>query len=597
MLVRYLEPYDLTVETTGPAAIFLRGPLAWFSIFLNQRETRFEGWFMADPETQPHQLIKLLERIYRVDEQGLELPPVGVSLQDNQATLYYQDQGWLRFQTPAYQPDQKNLTPALAVESSPKVRYQISLDPRGIYQSPEWGRQLWFSSGLLQYEDPLLDFPLYLTFDPSGLDTNLIWNQVYYPRDAARHSDPCNLYVAALPPLSGRINFGAGKSKEAALEGLEIAQALQFQAAAAPERKSNSDKALTQKLAEAWTKKTLAFLETPGGYYAGLPWFHQVWSRDELLLALGLPQDKQKEMIIRYLELPLQEGELPTYLNSGTTCADGVGWLALLIREHGLANFSSAEKAKIQVFLKRAITGLKEHRLRDNGLVYSGHNNTWMDTIGRSGFRIEIQAMYALMHTILAELGDKSWLKARNQFRQNVKAKLILTDPKTGQGELILDGLNDDGSPDPLLRPNLFMAYLLDPELFTHQIWERNFELALEACETSWGGLSSLEHSAQEFKSYSSGQDNQSYHNGDSWFLSNNLAALALHRLNPKVYQAEINTILESSTRETLTQHFLGFSGEIASAADGTSWGTGIHGFSAGPYLKACREIYSQETA
>jgi len=188
--------------------------------------------------------------------------------------------------------------------------------------------------------------------------------------------------------------------------------------------------------------------------------------------------------------------------------------------------------------------------------------------------------MYALVLELLGELtADAAYHGAHEQFLELIRAHFWK--------ETYLWDSPDDASK----RPNVFLAYLLQPALLTDEQWKSCFSTIIHACSTEWGGLTSLDRAAASFQPLSTGENNLSYHNGDSWFFINNLAAVALARCDSHVYAQTINRLLLSSTEETLWKHFLGMPGEIASAADGTSWGCGIQAFSAGTYLFLLQEL------
>jgi len=65
------------------------------------------------------------------------------------------------------------------------------------------------------------------------------------------------------------------------------------------------------------------------------------------------------------------------------------------------------------------------------------------------------------------------------------------------------------------------------------------------------------------FISEHTGENNESYHNGDSWFWINNLAAICLYRLDRKKYKKYIDKIIEASTKEILWQGAIGHHAEF----------------------------------
>jgi|GEM_PF-6767520 len=565
MQVKHLRS-NLFVErqVERPVATFLRNEQTWFSQFTS-RQTRYEGWFLGCEAQLPHTYFKFLERVTVTPYESL--PPQEITVMTNQ-TRFSWEKASLTFALST-----KN---GMVVQASQPVPFQLTLDMRGIYSTPDMGRiyRVQEENGLLiSYQDDTLIGPLFLHIRGPFRARSLIgaeWKHYAYPRDTARNSGPDNLYCYELPPLLGeRLNMGCGFSKEEALAGsLEAEQLILTQ-----QPMPNAGNAQT--IAQTSVVDAMGYLTTKDGVYAGFPWFHQFWSRDELITGLGLPHEAQIKMIERYVSLPLEHGELPTYAGSGTTCADGIGWLALLMKESGYIP-SSAE-----VFFKGALEGLNQSRRTPSGLIWSGHNATWMDTIGRSGFRLEIQCMYALVQELLFTItGENQYREQQKEILQTIRHFMFV------EGRL-LDGLEDDMQPDLRVRPNIFLAYLLQPSLLDGEAWEHCFETAILELSTPWGGLASLSSRDSAFQPLSTGENNHSYHQGDSWFFVNNLAALAIKRHGSPKLQHIAEKLLASSTEEVLWQHFLGMPGEIASAQTGESWGCGIQGFSGGAYLKA----------
>jgi glycogen debranching enzyme len=582
MIIRHVSSIgEIRGNLAGYGSSFLRGKSDWFSQFILERATRYEGWFLTDEADQPHQFWKFIERI-ELFPSTKQLPQT-VTVGDNATAYRYSDGTEVSFQLAP------NLTAAggLCLSSNAAVEMQLTLDMRGIYLQPQDGREYTiapYKSGLLiTYTDPLLNgrklFIILQSPDGIKLSKEPSWQQVYYGRDAKRNSEPSSLYVYTFPPLATQKLFlGIGCSLEKAEEGVRSAETL-----AAADFSQQLPTTTETELSLLKAEKALEKLHVSSGYYAGLPWFHQHWSRDELITALGLPLSEKLRMLERYLETPLYQGELPTYIGSGTYCADGVGWLALLVKEIGLEQLNDTLKAKLTTFLQASVLGLDTYRKTPTGLIWSGHNATWMDTIGRVGCRVEIQTMYGLCLQLLHQLtGQESWQLKQLEHREAVRHLLF--------HDFLRDGLEGDASLSTELRPNVFLAYLLQPKLLSESEWHTTFSLVLAACRTPWGGLTSLQTDSKLFQAQSTGENNLSYHQGDSWFHINCLAALALHRLDKARYATTIEGLRSSACKELLWQHFLGCPGEIASAETGASWGCGIQGFAGGPLVKLLQE-------
>lgn len=579
MRIRHiLSQSSCRAEEEGIPAFFLRAATGWFSLY-TVRQSRYEGWFLDTPASPAQPFLKLLERVTYVREDGSTPDPVGCINTEKGSFWEYGDGMRLSYQLA---PEQAGLT----ITALRSVHLRLTLDIRGIYSAPDLGRDYQVSQTegglLIRYTGPDQAKPVFLhirgatPFSPLGE-----WQEAVYSRDTARHSPPDRLYVYEVAEtITERLDLGAGFTEKEALAASQAAtKQVMPMIGIGISHIYNTLRKQTE-VARHTVEKSLEWLQSPKGLYAGLPWFHQVWSRDELIAALGLPPEQQLKIIERYLKESLVEGELPTFVGSGTTCADGLGWLLLLIREYGTRTLPEKTRKKLLKFSKTADEQLAAHRAGHHGLIWSGHNATWMDTIGREGFRLEIQLMYASLLELLYELTEdadyeRRWLRQLSTVREQYY-----------RNDYLWDGLGD-----PTKRPNVFLAYLFQPELLSRESWRRCFHTIIDATLCPWGGLTSLDTHHPSFQGQSTGQDNRSYHNGDSWFFVNNLAALALHRLNDPGLRPVILQLLRGSTNEILWKNMLGMPGEIAEANSGASWGCGIQAFSGGTYIALLKEL------
>lgn len=577
MRIRHLFPSSSTRATVeGDRAFFLRNQLGDFLSLYTQNQTRYQGWFMEDSQG----FYKLIENIGVVSPRHDLESVVGIT---NHAGHYV---SW-EYET-GLQLTWKLLPDAsgLSIFLSQLATLRLTLDIRHMYAQPTFGRQYGVKAEnggyTISYFDSTLSQPLYLHIRGcEQLNLSKEWVERYYPRDAARHSEPTHLYVYTLGDLrTSQLSIGAGKSPEEAILLAKRAEYQEVQLTNVGITHTHDTLISQIQVARQASEQALRDLEEPGGIFAGLPWFHQIWSRDELISSLGFSSSEQRELIRQYLGTPLQDGELPTFQGSHSTCADGVGWLCFLIAEYGLDRLDRETKVRLLHFLRQAHEGLQKSRLASHGLIASGHNATWMDTIGREGFRLEIQAMYALLlQHLFALSGDPTYEQEYIQMLGRIRQHFW-------QNNYLWDGLNDGSK-----RPNPFLAYLLQPNLLDEQSWQHCFDIILEATHCPWGGLSSLDHNHPDFEPKTSGENNLSYHNGDSWFFINNLAAIALHRFNPHLYTKTILELLQSSTQEILWQNMVGCPGEISSAEELDSFGCGIQAWSAGTYVALVKEI------
>ncbi len=581
MRIRHIYPSaSCRREVAGPISFLIGSASTWCQL-CTERSSRYDGWFVEDARTVPGSFIKILERVTYVkgENQEVAMEPQGITVTGEQAFWEYGDGSRLGFYA---LPD----VPALRLQTGRPLDLKLSFDIRGIYQSPDLGRNYQVHQvpgGLfVQYNDELLGQTVYVALKTDGaFSVPQEWEAVTYPWDIARHSEPGAHHTYTLGVARATwLTMGAGATAEAAQQACTEATNSSFDLVGIGIAHAKDSFSEEVRAAQHGAAETLEVLMHQTGTYAGLPWFHQVWTRDELIAALGMTPSEQLTVIKKYLATPLQKGELPTFIGSGTTCADGVGWLALLIREFSLKELSAPDQKKALHFFREALDEIKANHWSETGLVTAEFNSTWMDTIGRKGCPLEIQTMFSLVLELLGDLTkDKSYQEERETFLSTVRNHFF-------QKNALRDGEQDD-----TLRPNCFLAYLLQPGLLKAQEWERTFGTALAALRTSWGGLSSLNRADPRYQPASTGEDNRSYHNGDSWFFINNLVGVALNRFGMKVFKPVVDELLKGSTEEILWKHVAGQAGEIASAGDGTSWGCGVQAFAAGTYLFFTEEL------
>jgi glycogen debranching enzyme len=198
----------------------------------------------------------------------------------------------------------------------------------------------------------------------------------------------------------------------------------------------------------------------------------------------------------------------------------------------------------------------------------------------RGGIRIEIQAMRSFLYSLAFELtGNDMYIGLRDSLVKAVRSQMW-------NGKELADGLCDF-----IQRPNLFMAYLFAPEILAPDEWKTAFRTALSRLWLPWGGLSSIDKKNGLMTWDSTGEQVKSYHRGDSWFWINNLAALVLHRLDPKEFATTIESIIKASTKEILGSGLYGHAAEISSASHLDSEGCLAQCWSAATYIELLHEV------
>ncbi len=307
-------------------------------------------------------------------------------------------------------------------------------------------------------------------------------------------------------------------------------------------------------------------LRTSSGLYAGLPWFFQEWSRDELVSCVALPATARRQVVLKYLDRILDDGRLPEVVesnnsNSSNSNADSIGWLfkraSDLIDEDKL---TAAELKKVKSGLKESIDKLLKSHLK-NGFIANDKNETWMDTDfkgdSRKGVCVEIQAMQLNMYRLMYKFTkEKTYLLLENSLRQNVRKFFW-------NGSVLADRLNDY-----TIRPNIFIAAYIYPQLLSKEEWETCVQSALGKLWLDWGGLATIDKSHRNFRSEYTGETNESYHRGDSWFWINNIAAIVMSNINRVKFKNYIQKIVAASINDILWKGAIGCGSELSSAKE-----------------------------
>lgn len=323
---------------------------------------------------------------------------------------------------------------------------------------------------------------------------------------------------------------------------------------------------------------------------AGHPWFFQFWTRDSAISCKGLwltgEKKGAKKILFNLLQKIDETGRIPNRIpKSDIGCADGVGWVFFRLKELFLAEeLSKKEKIFVQEKLKESLQKIEKYWMK-NELIENNSQETWMDTVWendeRSGARIEIQALTLAMYDFLEKLEKK-----RSERLVFLKKNIL---------KYFWNGAYlNDGSEDKTIRPNLFLAYYVYPQLLEEEKWEKVFDTALEHLWLDWGGLATIEKSNPLFCAEHTGKNNKSYHRGDSWYFLNNIAAICLFRWqkkqNSQKYQRYIDMIFTASEKNFKKQGAKNACSEISSAAYQTAEGCWNQAWSCATLLELIHE-------
>ncbi|MEM4242839.1 MAG: amylo-alpha-1,6-glucosidase [Candidatus Woesearchaeota archaeon] len=492
-------------------------------------------------------------------------------------------------------------TNSLIVEFSSPAKMDLLLDCKLIDDNREWGRYYEVKKEkdciVVSYRkkndsrdnsDDKSEYAVYLAIAGRS-DFSLMqnWVEQKYTYDESRNSPPYSRWVFNAGSLTGQkfvVSAALSKAKAVseAKKVLKSCSAFISRQAGCVAKSCKVKAPMPKRISLAYQCACSALDSLcvgDSGLYAGIPWFYQFWVRDEAVSAYALrivgKKDLAKNILKRHLS-SFSKKQLPlAYGAHSLRTADGPGWVALRYFQNADL-FSKPEQKKCLVYLKNAFGVIKKSL--NNGLVVNGPLETWMDTaVGtdtREGARIEIQA---LALSLAKGLGE-------TEFCQTLEQRVRET---FWNGSYLYDGLND-----ATIRPNVFIAAYAYPELLSREQWEKCFDTVLPKLWLPWGGLSSIDTSSELFTDHYTGQDNVSYHRGDSWFWLNNLAALVLYRTNAAKYKHFIEKIVEASSHEILELGAIGHHAELSSARALSSNGCVSQAWSSAMFIELCSELF-----
>ncbi len=510
---------------------------------------------------------------------------------------------------------------AFFYELSREQEINILLDCRKQLDFRKWGRfyRVYHKEGVLfvkyrkkshSNEDKnhnANEYEVYVAIVPDKLDYEKAgrWEKAEYEYDKKRN-DESEIYVYnALKIRASRVVFGFGTTEERAVEN--VIETLNLKSVKEiPNVRTkfvlNDEIHMAYLCAQDALNKLFCYSNNTRGFFAGLPWFNHLWSRDELVAVGGLISVRDywraKEILMKYLGLVQEDGRLPNREPSTKTeNADSVGWMFkrlydLLVRlfaKNKLHKFFSEEELhEIKHTLERSVHNIAQNH-SEKGLITNRSQETWCDTAhdGRAGMRIEIQAMqlnmYKLLWWLCGILKDSSGKKYARHKEELMRSAVV---KKFWNGHYL-----NDGADDRTIRPNVFLAHYIYPELLPSSKWKECFDNVLPRLFTGFG-LSSLDTHDNKFSGKHTGIDDTSYHNGDSWYWLNNIAAICLYRVGKFRYSKHLHGILAGSTRDLLWMGFPGCASEISSAEKQESFGCFNQAWSNSTYIEMIDEMF-----
>ena len=478
---------------------------------------------------------------------------------------------------------------ALLYRLSTAGRVNIIVDCKEIYDNRNWGRHyaisreqectvISFQKKTDSREDDSHDkeeYALYVAIHSDGhhIQKPIGWIEHIYESDKQRNSEPWKRYVVQALTLQGSsFAFAVSEEKQKAIDEahycyvnalqLEEEQQRNFEDtienASLPLKKIKNPELFFGTIAAVNSLyHSIILKHKKARLVAGYPWFFQQWSRDELVSLKGCMLIKQYDVVMNVLKEYYhsidEKGGLLAHQQNKVACADAPGWLLYRLNDikKKIALPSFANVKKIEKILAAQIAYRSSQ-----GLAHNGNKETWMDSIGRYGIRIEIQAMRLHMLRFLFNLTKKrEYLLQEHAMKAKVRR------------EFLHDGILYDGVNDNTIRPNVFLAYYLFPGLLSVREWKQVLSNALIELFLPWGGLATISKNSPLFNANHTGEDPKSYHNGDSWFYVNNAAAICMLRLDEDMFDKQINAIMNASCHEILWQGAIGHHAEVSSAS------------------------------
>lgn len=487
---------------------------------------------------------------------------------------------------------------------------EFYFDVRGSYDLRKWGKQyrIYEEDGLILVEfvkktdsteddtHDEIEYKRYMVISGDGLKYKIMdeWVKKDYSYDRERNSHPFEWHVFhGLHLVAKDFVIAAGKDKaetkkEAAKVRKNIAR-LRKKPAVPDIRKKELRYACMH------AAKNVNDLSSENGIFAGLPWFFQYWTRDEaisLKSVMLLGNRKQaKSILMRQLMSLGKRGRIPNRLpGTDTGSADATGWMFLRCSEM-INDFAGKDKffqGLVKGQVEKSLKHQYEHYTDDNRFAVNKPQETWMDSVwggdDRAGARIEIQALRLFMYKLAYELsGKKVFHDLGAELRDKVRKNFW-------NSRYLADGLGDW-----TIRPNVFIAAYVFPELLTQDEWKKCIRTVLSRLWLRWGGLATIDKKSSLYCSRHTGEAPQSYHRGDSWFWLNNLAAIVMARIDRKYFRKYIDRIVEASTRDILYNGAAGCHSELSSASKQRGEGCVCQAWSSAMFIELLHELYGKK--
>lgn len=556
----FLDQEVLKTEASNNVGFLTANRRGDFVSLFNASTSRYQGWFFRNSNN----LFKVVEDIVLTEKESVltlknEFWKHTRILKTNKGTI----------QESFFLPENH---PALVYELNQLADFDLILDFKPIYGNSETERAYTIEQNknniIIECKNQKEKVFLAIKIDKPDFLIKEEWQKRSYSYDINRNSSPFERNVFwALRIKSKKVVLALGNTKSHALKEANyvfnktsklkeekrqaIKKSIDFSKAKDPQQTMAyycAQNSLRELVFEEHNKKQIS---------AGLPWFFQPWARDSFISMKAL-FNKNENLFWKICFQDFNQ------------TADSIGWLFKRIGEQ-------LEKKKVNEITAWRVKKYLEKSLEN--LEKIADKKTWMDSINRPGERIEIQALKLYMLKMAYDLtNDSSYKILETSLKFKVKEKFW-------NGKFLFDGVGDQ-----TIRPNMFLAYYIYPDLLEQKEWQLCFDSALDVLWLPWGGVSTIDKNSSYFNANHTGEVSWSYHSGDSWFYLNNLIAIVLKRNNPERYRVYIDKILEASTKEILTMGAVGCHTELSSACELRSQGCWSQAWSSAMFIELIRE-------
>jgi glycogen debranching enzyme len=252
-------------------------------------------------------------------------------------------------------------------------------------------------------------------------------------------------------------------------------------------------------------EKSIVYFNNQKVFIAGYPWFTQVWGRDSLLSIALNPFDeetcrntlkllaKNQSEDGKILNFILLDGSVD-YNSSDATPLFPIALYSYLKRFGNVSLVLDLKDTLYRVFY------FYKNNKNEDGFVYSPKNSTWMDSLEREGYCIEVQVFWQKALEILSDLfeilEDEKNAKEANQLAKTLKTSIL---KKFTKGKYFVDRI---GSNIETINPLFLLVFGLTDKKDLLKYIEENFETEV--------GLSNIDKNSANYRP-------SSYHSGCTW--------------------------------------------------------------------------------